>query len=344
MKKIQFIILFVFICAGVKAQINYQNLYGNWIKVKVTYNNDKPLVYGNTFKYSYCKYTFTSDGKLGFNAIYFTSNLDKRYLKSDSILTITNSTGVKINEYLIAKLTADQLVLIQDAGSGYDKPDAMKLYFISEAAFQKAHKVERPDISIMANGDTLYNESPFIYPTFNANGQDIQTYLQEQIRKSVSMDNREGHFRATFIVSKTGSIDSLKIISGIAPDYDKAFMKCFAKCPANWQPATLQGKPVNVKVTLKFNYFTSDKMMPFMRLTDEANKALNNGDYTIAIHYFDQASEYVPDDITNLYKATLCKLVSGKSDGVCDALQKINSSGLMIVDELINIVCKPKTD
>ena len=341
MKRITILILLLLFTANLRAQINDQLIYGTWIKVKVTYNDDKPLVYANIFKYSYAKYIFTSTGKVGINTGYETTVANNSFLTNDSTLIINSPLGFKMNEFHIAKLTGDELVLVQDNGDGYDKPDAWKIYLIPEKTFQKIHPFKNTDITIMANGDTVYKESPYIYATSTADGG-FQNYMQNNISKAASMDGQEGNFKADFIITKTGKVDSLDIINGINPDYQKAFLKFFAKCQLNWQPALLNDKPVNVRMRIMFNYFTSDKMTPAMHLTTDAENAFKQGQYDIALHFYEESFQYRPDDIESIYKSTLCKLALGKADGVCDDLQKINASGTMIVDELINLVCTAK--
>lgn len=325
---------------SLKAQLNTQLLYNTWIKVKATYNNDKPIEYATAFKYSYTKYTFSSNGKVGINMAYSSNSLANSFLTNDSVILVSSSLGYELNRFKIMKLTADEMILVQGNGADFNQPGAWKIYLVTQDAFQRSHKFQSDEYSLMANRDTVYNESPYIYPEFTG-GDSFQHYMQEQIRKTVLMDQQEGHFIATFIVNKTGGIDSLKILNGINADFDKAFQKSFVKSQTLWKAAMLHGKAVSVKVSLDLKYFTSDKMMPAMRMNTDADNALWAGKYDIALHYYEQSLTYVPDDMSNIYKSALCKLALGRTDGVCEALVQINRSGTMIVDELIGLVCQP---
>ncbi len=337
MKRITICIILSILTSGLKAQINSQLLYNTWVKVKVTYNDDKPLVYSNIFKYSYAKYIFKSDGKAGINTGYLSNAANNTFLINDSAIVISSPGGFEMNRLKILKLTTDELVLEQRGKAGFDQPDALKIYLVSQGAFQRSHKFQSWEFSTIANGDTVYNESPVVYAEFTA-ANNFQDYVRSQIQASINQE--QGHFMATFIVNKTGKIDSLKIVNGISADHDKLFLKIFAKNQAFWKPALLGGKPVNVKVTVKIDHWGSDMVIPSMRFTEEANSALEAGKFDIALHYYEQSLSYVPTDVTNSYKSALCKLALGRTDGVCEALVQINQSGVMIVDELIGLVCK----
>jgi len=341
MKRITITIFLLLFSIGLKAQLNTQLLYNTWIKVKVTYNNNKPLVYANTFKYSYAKYIFRSDGKAAIKPHYSSDLLNDTFLINDSAIIVDAASGFQLNKFKIAKLSADSLILIGDNGSGLDSANAWKIYLIPQTVFQQTHKFQPDEYNITAKGDTIYNESPFVHPDFMG-GEDFSIYIQNQISNTVFMNQQQGHFLATLIVNKAGGVDSLKIVNGINTDFDKAFMKSFAKCQAFWKPAILLGKAVNTKVTVKYNYWGADVMEPGMRLNENADDALNEGKFEIALHYYEESLTYLPDDISNIYKAALCKLALGRTDGVCEALAKVNHSGTMIVDELIGLVCNNK--
>lgn len=339
MKRYILFISLLLAASHTKAQINPQLLYNTWIKVKATYNNDKPIEYINIVKYSYVKYIFTNSGHNGINVGYTALSANNQFLINDSLITVTTPSGYPLNKFKIVKLSADELVIIQDDGSGFDKPDAWKFYLIPEKKFQNTHRFQPDEFSVMANGDTLYNVSQYVYPKFGVDN-DFQYEAQKNISASVSMDSQEGHFLATFIVTKNGTVDSLKILNGINPDFDKAFLRFFTKNLSNWKPATLAGKPVNVKNKITFNYTTSDKMIPIERARANAVQALQQRNFEIALHYYEEILTYTPDDYETLYKATLCKLALGRTDGTCEALAKVNGSTIMMVDELISLVCR----
>lgn len=336
MKKTILITLLVLVFTGLKAQINESYLKGSWVKIKTTLNSNTELPDIYAIKYSYVKYTFTAPGKIGISTLYNTTGIINDFYLNDSVLVTNNKYGI-LNELKIIKLTANELVVVQKGEKGFNDPYALKFYLIPETDFQRKGVFTTHDISKLATGDTVYNESPKVYATFNG-GDEIQTYLT---KAGISMDQQEGHFKSSFIVMKTGEVDSLKILNGINADYDKQFVKWFTKNKKSWTAAKLNGKPVNVKMIKEMRYFTSDRMQPYFRYNTSADNALNQGNYRGALFFYDQALTYLPDNIDDIYKRAACKIILGATNDLCDDMAKIKASGAMLVDELIDKYCVP---
>lgn len=333
------IVIALLLLAGItlKAQINQQLIYGSWIKVKVTFTDNVELPNIVMRKYSYTRYTFSKTGKINIATVYNTYDSENNFGISDNIITVTNSAGYVMHEMRIDTLTADELILTDKGEEGFNDPQTLKTYFIPEVVFQRRAKFNTNEIGKLANGDTVYTESPKVYAKFKGS-QNMQAYLSAQ---NVSMEGQEGYFKASFIVSKTGMVDSFKIISGINNDYDKAAVKWFNKNKKNWLPAILNGKAVNVKRIQEARYFTSARIEPTFRLDNDLKDALVQGNYQLALYFYNKALKILPDNITYIYCRAACKIVLNDADGLCDDLAKVQASGTMLLDGLIDKYCRP---
>ena len=63
---------------------------------------------------------------------------------------------------------------------------------------------------------------------------------------------------ASFVVSKTGGIENIKIISSGRPDLDKEVTRIINKMPL-WKPGLQNGKPVSVYFNLPVTFKSADE-------------------------------------------------------------------------------------
>lgn len=335
--KFYFTFLILFACLTSAAQLNTK-LYGNWIKTKVTYKDGQELTDDNILKYDYLKYSFSKPNKASIALSFDSGNDNLTYEVSSDVLLIKNAMGFEMNEFFIEKLTNDELVLIQRSNTGFDSPDCLRYYYITENAYQRSIPLTANDIVSAKGKDTVYKASVKIYATYKG-----ETRFHDIVSKAVAglHDARplNHHFLATFIVSKAGIADSLHIVEGINPQYDKLYIKTFNKLKNNWLPATYNGKAVDVQMFDETKFIASEKYPVFDKFSKLGDEAMSKEEYDVAIFYFAKALDaYAAGEV--YYKRALCHSVLGNKDKACEDVQKAKDNGYSAAAGLMAKICR----
>jgi len=318
------IAIFLFITVNTYAQFTSDQLYGIWVKTKVTYKDGSGLGDDDPIKYAYVKYVFSAPNDVNLAMLYDDSGGNYSFYVNDNELTIKSPLGYFINSFHIEGIK-DTLVLLQYGNQGRDDPYTLKYYFVPEKVYKNSIPLKQRDIYSIRIGDTIYNESPKIYPSYK--GKNFQSDIYSGIAETIGMNNRAGHFIAVFTIFKSGIADSLKILQGIDDDFNKRFIKIFNRSRKNWKPATLNGRPVNVEMKVFLTYLTSDAVLPANRYIAEAKNAYSDKKYDLASHFYDLALKADPNNKSALYRQGLCKMILGDKAGACENWNKISELG-----------------
>jgi tetratricopeptide (TPR) repeat protein len=338
--KYLYILFFSLLTNILSAQSNKNDIYGTWVSSKVTYKDGRPLPDEHTLKYVYIKYQFSRSGTLNTSLAYYEQGTESSFECNDGYLYTKFPQGGIMNTYRV-ELLKDTLILTQRGANGFDDPDAITFYFVPEPVYQNSLMLHSDDIFSIRSRDTIYKQCRKIYAKYN--GQSFQRYMYEGIKGQINMDGRAGHLAATFIVSKTGIADSLRILEGIDDEFNKRFIKVFNRSRKEWKPATLNGRPVSVQMVVELRYSTSAATIPSYFATLKANEAYQNKDYEVAIYYYDKALQTTPADKENLYRRGMCKFQLGNKDAACEDWNKAKSIGLgnnIAIDAMIEKYCK----
>ena len=338
--KYWYILFFALLTNSLSAQINKNSIYGTWVSSKVTYKDGRLLPDEHVLKYIYIKYQFSRSGTLNTALAYEEQGEESSFEINDGYLYTKFPQGGIMNTYRIESLK-DTLILTQQGPNGFDDPDNLKFYFIPESIYQKSLLLHADDIFSIRSQDTIYKQCRKIYAKYN--GRSLQRYIYEGIKNQISMDGRTGYLKATFIVSKTGIADSVKILEGVDDEFDKRFIKVFNRSRKEWKPATLNGKPVTVQMRVELRYSTSVTMIPSYFATQKASEAYNNKDYELAIYYYDKALLTTPTDKENLYRRGMSKFQLGNKDAACEDWNNAKAIGLgsnIAIDAMIEKYCK----
>ncbi|PJJ83107.1 hypothetical protein [Mucilaginibacter auburnensis] len=320
-----------------RAQTAPQYMFETWVTSKVVFRDGTELPDAHPLKNVYIKYRFSRPNKVNVSSIYTDYGNAYLFQVDNSLLTIKNDEGWVVNTYR-TEITNDTLVLLQAGRKGFNDPDALKFYFVQERSFQNSLALEPADILKVFERDTIYKQTPKIYAVYR--GESFRNDMYKGVREDVNMDNRVGNLLATFIVSKTGSADSLKILEGIDADYNKTFVKVFKQNRKKWEPALLNGKPVAVQMSVNLSYLTSETAIPALLASQKANQAFTKGNYELALYYFDKAIASKPHDKEDLYLRALCKLLLGNKDGACEDWNKAKALGSWpALDEMLKKYC-----
>ena len=315
--------------------INAQEIFGDWIKTKVTYADNVELLNNNAIKYQYLKYTFEKHNKL-FMSFVFDSKGSGFFFEIDSnILQIKNSYGYFVNSFQIIKVSNDELILIQKGETGFTDEDCLKFYFVKEKTYQNNLSIKPSDILSINKNDTVYKESEKVYAKFSGD-KPFFDFCHEFLPEV----NAQAIFLATFIIRKNGTIDSIQVLESINKRFEKQFRKALDKSKSLWLPGELGDRKVDVQMKIEFKYSTSAQMIPMMEYSKKGKESLNNLDYSKALTYFDLALEKMPTDYEILYYKAICEMNLGNNKAACEDFQKVKLSEKMNVDELIEQNCK----
>lgn len=336
MIKIRVLIFMLLIAKLASAQINKKDLNKSWVLQKITYGDSSELPDENIIKYSYRKYSFASNGQMYISSIYYNRGAQFKFeLRNNEI--IQSQGGIIINHFQLEELTADKLVLLQSGTNGYKDPEALRCYFIAEEKLKASIPISRGDESYSLLGqDTIYKRSPKFYAGFQ--GESFQSYLK--IGDGNLMHSKTGHFVASFIVFKSGKVDSLKIVKSISPEYDQLFIKEFNKNKKRWTPGKVDGVPVSVQMLHDVRYLNSDMGMQSFQFTNEANYWYKLKDYQKALVFLDKALDSYGFNQDNLYKRGICRKITGNLAGACTDWETIKSLGEATADVLADKYCK----
>lgn len=310
---------------------------GSYVATKVTYLSGDELPDDNILKHSYVKYTFSPQDRINISTSYDELGTPFLFEIRENILFVKSETGSIINTLKILENTNNKLVLISSAARGeLDDPWAIKYTLHKEEFIQKQMKLSPDDIFSINGIDTIYKSGQKIYAQFKT--QSFQRYVYDHIGINMSGKNEELH--ATFIVDENGRPDSLKILQGISPKFDAAYIKAFNSAKKMWQPAYHNGRNVKVQMKMFLKYRSSEQTLPPYFDSRKANAAFNKQNYELALFYYDKALEIDSSDAENLYHRGICKQQLGNVKGACADWQKIQSLGKNLADELLLKYCK----
>jgi hypothetical protein len=332
--------MFLFLCllsSSAMAQVKPADLYGSWVATGVSYLSGDELPDENILKYSYQKYSFVAPNKFYSSPGYQSLGREMLFSLSGDKVQFKSAEGYVMNVVRILEHEENKLVIVQASVHGHADPMAIKYTFHREEVLQNAMPLTSADIFLVNGTDTIYQSGQKVYALFKE--PDFREFLSFNLyKKGISV--KSGELLASFIVSKEGVADSLKILQGINPRYDKVFTYIFNSAKRNWIPAQLNGKPVPVLMQQKMKYLTSDETMPSYFNGIKADEAYRNENYELALQYYNLALETRPEDKDNLYKRGVCKQKLGNLQGACIDWQKVKALGGEQATVLLERFCK----
>lgn len=334
------LLLLILICAAfcVHAQVNSDNIYKTWVVNKMTYKDGSSLPDDNALKFSYIKYTFGYPDKFRFSVAYYEKGAERSFEIKNGYLALKSPEGTTINTLKIEK-AGDKLVLMQSGREGFDDPTSILFYLVPENVYQDSIQLKPNDIQSVIKGDTIYRQSPKIYASYN--GDSFQRVMYNGMSENLSMDGRHAHFVASFIVTKKGVADSLKILESVDDKFDKRFIKVFNRAKMDWKPGVLNGKYVSVQMKVDLRYSTSETTLPAYFSSRKAIEAYNNKQYDIAEYYYNKALESEPADMELRYKRGMCKMLLGNMGGACEDWNEAKLlGGNSTIDAVLEKFCK----
>ena len=235
------LILFVNI---LNAQINSQ-FYDSWIKTKMESIDNNFSINVAKRDSQYLKYTFKTNETVYFTLKYNDLGFKAKYTLENKIINLG------FNKLKIESINDTSLVLIElDNGAITEK--SVRIFFTKESVIQNRIPI-KPNDYFIKNKDTIYFESPKVYPIFyNKEDPDLKAVIQ---RKVEGLSNGKESFAfATFILTTDGKISDIQLHHHINKSYDKNLINAIIKTEGFWVSPNINGVKVNVLKEISFAY------------------------------------------------------------------------------------------
>lgn len=112
-------------------------------------------------------------------------------------------------------------------------------------------------------------------PKFPGGQMALRKHLAQNVKypKEAQLKNITGKVYVTFVVTKQGMVDSVRIAKGVAPSLDEEAIRVVKTLP-KWEPGKNDGKPVHVTYTVPINFDLKDN-----KGTSDADKGKSKEDF-----------------------------------------------------------------
>lgn len=329
------LILFSLLTVRSAAQQGKQELYGSWVKTKITYANGDELPEEDPVKCGYLKLIFAKPNMMGLTNLYNNRSTSFSFDISNGDILMKSPEGVVVSKFHILSLTNKKLVLLR---LGFPAADnSFRYSFVREEAFQNSLPLTSFNIFMIRHNDTIYSECPKMYASCRRG--DFPQFLNVYIENDKYIRDKNIRFLAIFTVSKDGVADSVKILQGIDPDFDKQFVKAFNKTRKRWEPAVLNGKKVAVEMSVHLGHYTTNQVVAEMDYSAKANNAYRQMDFKAALYFFNEGLKLDPQNITELFERGICEEMLGDMSDACQDWRKVKELGGMEADGVLAKYC-----
>lgn len=318
------------------------SLIGNWIKVGITYLDGSPLEDHHALKYSFLKYSFKSGNEAAIITDFLSGGEFSPYEQKNGTIEISTKYGVKI-KLRTAYLSQDSLVVIQEGPLGRRDPSSLSITFVRYDHLQKISKWNSQDYVLTSSKDTVYKASQKIHPVFsNPNGlkYSLQQNMRSYEKHMQHPDGSNGLFFASFIVTKSGTVEDIRIIQGLDDKFNKEFLAACKKTEKKWTPAYYNKKPVDTQVTLEINFDFLNQFLSNQTYIDYAVRQLEKGNITGAIAYFDKMISINPKNERALILRGQCYVRLNDLKSACEDFRILKSLGFASGTSLLEKHCK----
>lgn len=315
-------------------------LEGDWIKVSASYADGRPLENINPMRYIYLKYSFKGD-KAAIISYYSVSGMYLPYQTNGKQLKITSAFGLQL-DLKLTYLTADTLIIIQQSTLGANDRDNTILTFVKESVY-KAQAPKAQDILVSAQGDTVYKAGPIVHPVFDepdGYGRYLQKNMRSYKKYNVVNAPEDSDFFATFIVRKTGIIDSITIIKGLGDDFNQEFIEVCKKSAKKWSVALRNNVAVDAKMTYETTFNFLEDFVKINKLMANGRQKATEGDYDAAINYYDRILTRNPREEKALINRAECYLKLDNVKAACEDYERLKSFGFASGEDLAAKYCR----
>jgi hypothetical protein len=243
MGKILFFLLFT---TQLLAQTLKEKIIGDWIKDDIRLKDGSPIL-NDEVKNMQLRYIFSENDEF---IITINGKSGKgTYKVIGDTIKVGTSTYLQVLEIEEIKLVVQEINLDPLA-----PPSKAKITFIPARIhnlgyFPEKYRTKGQDTIYISKHNYL---EPFFLDPDNAAAQFISNnfYFPE---------HKAGDFYTRFIITKTGEIKGIEILSSTHEKYNDYLIKAIKSTQGKWLPATWEGKPVNTEIKMGFDMGWSEK-------------------------------------------------------------------------------------
>ena len=240
-------LLFLLLTTQVFAQKLKEKIIGEWVKDDIRLKDGSPIL-SEAIKNMQMRYVFSDNG-----AFLITINGKSgkgTYKVVGDTIQLGKTTFLKILEVEETKL------VVQEINSDpLGSPSKAKIIFIPARIhnlgyFPEKYRTKGQDTIFVSKHNYL---EPFFLDPDNTAAQ----YISDNF---LFPDYKAGDFFARFIITKSGEIKGIEILSSTHDKYNDDLIKAIKTTTGKWLPATWEGNPVNTEIKMGFDMGWSEKM------------------------------------------------------------------------------------
>jgi len=192
--------------------------------------------------------------------------------------------------------------------------------------------------------------APELMVSFRNDGQSyLKNYLLSHIEypESSLQWNEEGTCVVQFLVTEKGEVADIKFINSISRDIDREVERVLMSTSGQWRPAIECGQPVAKEREVSI-VFAPGELNPDQKFVRQAREYLALGNKQLfqkkniknALHFYDQALRYIPNDKGLLVTRGMCKFQLGDKAGACRDWNRIKALGGLESDTYLTNFCE----
>ncbi|MBN8856626.1 MAG: hypothetical protein BGO55_23745 [Sphingobacteriales bacterium 50-39] len=140
---------------------------------------------------------------------------------------------------------------LTDSTLSISQPGFRKLKFYAEdyLARDSSHLIQMGEF----NNEPVYQGNRYITPRWKK--PSLDEYLHKEV--SVYEIRKANYFEVSFIITKQGTVENIKVTKGIIPDFDDMVVDLLKKTSSQWIPATFRGQTVQTQLIYHIKYLDS---------------------------------------------------------------------------------------
>lgn len=106
---------------------------------------------------------------------------------------------------------------------------------------------------IKKDEQVIYGEVPYSQPQFPGGNSAFTKFIEENVRYPDTESDIQGRVIVTFKVEIDGSLSDIKVVRGLAPEFDEEALRVVKMMP-KWVPARTGGKTTGVRYNIPISF------------------------------------------------------------------------------------------
>lgn len=217
--------------------------------------------------------------------------------------------------YAIEKLTPVEMILNERSSNFNGGTNQMKIYLARfEGTYQEYMYDKYVAPNLRFDGDTFYVMNEYVFPKFNGRAgstdffesyQNSYEFIEDAFRQQGRP--KRDRFRVSFMVSRTGRVEDVRIVESTDPRYNDALIRAIRTTNGLWTPATANGRSARTQINYEFPYglpedrqVTSGEInqLKAKDLAQDGLRLFQRKRYAEALTIFNQALTFDPGNVS----------------------------------------------